>query len=488
MPTRHCLRVRVWSFLLGVLLLGVLLLGGCSSPSSPRSKSGKERKPDIILYSEADDRRAGEEAAKEIPQAIGVVANPALARYVERVGQRLARHAPHTSFVYSFQIVDQDEPNAFALPGGFIFVSRGLLALSNSEDELANVLGHEIVHVARRHASARQSLMNSLPKYLRWAGAGQVTAYGRDQERESDRLGQGLAAVAGYDPEGLATFLRDLEFSERLQLGFSRLQGYMDTHPATSERVATASARSRTIRWTPETPIAGSRAAYLRKLDGLVVGTGAAEGVFQRDRFLHADMGFSMRFPDGWKVVNTRNAVGAVSPDRRAQVVLEVQGPGTDPREAAQKYLDEAQTQGLRVESARDIVLGKSPAYRVEGRASSRAGPLGVHFTWFARDGVMLRLTGFTVGLGSRGGIFANVARSFRTISPRERASIRETRLRIVPARAGETLVQFSKRTSNAWNIQQTAVMNGIFADAKLTEGQLLKIAVSRPYRSAPAR
>lgn len=482
MPTRHCLRARVWSF-----LLGILLLGGCSSPSSPRSKGGKERKPEIVLYSEADDRRAGEEAAKEIPQAIGLIKNPALARYVERVGQRLARQAPRTSFVYSFKVVDQDAPNAFALPGGFIFVSRGLLVLSNSEDELANVIGHEIVHVARRHASARQSLTNALPKYLRWAAVGQVAAYSRDQERESDRLGQGLAALSGYDPEGLATFLRELEFGERLKLGFSRFQGYMDTHPATSERVAAAGARARTIRWTPQPPIVGSRAAYLRQLDGLVVGTGASEGVFQRDRFLHAGMGFSMRFPDGWDVVNTHAAVGAVSPDRRAQLVLEVQGPGTDPRKAAEEYLDKAQTEGLRIESARDIVLGKSPAYRVEGRANSRAGSLDIHLTWFARDGVMLRLTGFAIG-SSRGAIFANVARSFQPITPRERASIRETRLRIVSARSGESLAQLSKRTGNAWNIQQTAVMNGIFADSTLEKGQLIKIAVSRPYRGAPAQ
>ena len=471
----------------GILLLSLLLLVGCGSSSGP-AKDGKKRKPDIILYSEADDKRAGAEAAKEVPQSIGLVDDPALTRYVARVGNRLAQHAPRTSFAYSFKIVDQDAPNAFALPGGYIFVSRGLLALSNSEDELANVLGHEIVHVARRHASARQSMMNSLPKYLRWAAAGQTAAYGRDQERESDRLGQGLAAVAGYNPEGLAIFLRDLEFTERLRLGFSRLQGYRDTHPATSERVATANARARTIRWTPAPSIAGSHDAYLRKLDGLVVGTGASEGVFQRERFLHAEMGFSMRFPNGWDVINTRNAVGAVSRDRKSQIVLEVQGAGTDPREAAQKYLDEAQTQGLRVESAQNIMLGDAPAYRVEGRARSPMGPLGVHFTWLEKDDVILRLTGFSVGVGLRSGIFANVARSFRAITPRERSSIRETRLKIVPARSGESLAQLSKRTGNSWNIQQTAVMNGVFVDAKLQEGRLMKIAVSRPYGSGSAR
>lgn len=460
------------------LLLALLLAGACAGGGGAPEQEKKE----VILRTEADDRRAGAEASEQVAGSIGVVKNPTLNRYVSQVGQRLARYAPSGGFTYSFQVVDQDEPNAFALPGGFIFVSRGLLAMANNEDEIANILGHEIVHVARRHAAARQSLMRGLPGLFQYAAMGQAAAYGREQENEADRLGQGLAALAGYDPQGMADFLTQLEASERLRLGFSRIQGYMDSHPATRGRVAAAGARARSISWTRRPGVARDHADYLRRVDGLVIGIGAAEGVIQGERFLHPDMGFSMHFPSGWTVINTKSAVGAMSRDRRAQVALEFQGPGDDPEVAANEYMQEYQSKGLRVERLQRVKIGGLPAVRAMGRASSPRAPISLHLTWIARDGMILRITGATAGRGSLKGVFNNVARSFRPITPRELASIRETRLRVVEARAGEALGSFSQRTRNEWNIQQTAVMNGIFATAQLEGGQLMKVAISQPY------
>jgi predicted Zn-dependent protease len=469
--------------LLAPLLALALSLGCAGGAAAP--PAGQEDEKPIILRTEEDDRRAGAEAAKEVAESIGVVQDAALNRYVDQVGQRVARNAPRGDFSYSFQVVDQDEPNAFALPGGYIYVSRGLLAMANSEDELANVLGHEIVHVARRHAAARQNMMGALPGIFRYAAMGQAAAYGREQESESDRLGQGLAALAGYDPEGMARFLIQLEASERLRLGFSRIQGYLDSHPTTQGRVAAAGARARTISWTRRPGIAKDRADYLSRMDGLVIGIGAAEGVIQGTRFLHADMGFSINFPSGWKVINTRSAVGALSPDHRAQVALEFQGPGEDPEAAANEYMEEYASKGLRIERLQHVRIAGLPAVRALGRASSPRAPIALHLTWIARDGMILRLTGATIGRGGLEGVFNNVARSFRPITQRELASIRETRLRVVEARAGEALVDFSRRTRNEWNIQQTAVMNGIFADARLGAGQLMKVAISQPYSKA---
>jgi len=110
-------------------------------------------------------------------------------------------------------VVDQEVPNAFALPGGSIFISRGLLQLANSEDELACVVGHEIVHAASRHAAARQQMVKQVPGIFQFMQQPSLAAYGRDQERAADRLGQGLAGLAGYDPKGMATFLKQLEFT-----------------------------------------------------------------------------------------------------------------------------------------------------------------------------------------------------------------------------------------------------------------------------------
>lgn len=461
--------------LLAPALIALALLAGCSSAPPARDK-----KPEVILRTEAHDERAGAEEAERVAAEIGLLEDRALTSYVSQVGQRLARNAPRGHFSYRFQVVDQDAPNAFALPGGYIFVSRGLLALSNSEDELANVIGHEIVHVALRHAAARQSLMRDLPAIFRHAAMGQVASYSRDQEREADRLGQGLTAVAGFDPQGMADFLKDLDYTERLRLGHSRMPGYLDTHPTTGERVAEAGVRARSISWKRQPPITGGRNAYLRRLDGLVVGTASTEGVFAGDRFLHPELGFSMRLPADWELVNTRKAVGAISPRRDGQVFLEFQGRGSDPEQASAEFIEEAREQGLRIDSSRPLLIGEFAAFRALGRAAT----VGVHLTWIAWNGAIYRLTGVARGGSGRlEGIFNNVARSFRPLTTKERASIRETRLRLVPARAEESLAEFSRRTGNEWNIQQTAVMNNVFANERLEAGRLMKIAVSQPYR-----
>lgn len=465
-----------------------LVVAACAQTTRPvAKKKKKDAEPEIILQTEAHDEKVGAEAAEDVASQVGLIEDPVWTSFVQHIGRRLARHAPPTDFEYRFHVVDDDTPNAFALPGGYIYISRGLLILANSEDEVANVLGHEIVHVARRHASARQSLIRGLPPIFSIFAIGRIASYSREQERESDTLGQQLAAAAGYDPAAMARFLRGLEFTERLRLGFVRSEGYFDTHPATTERIANAAARARGLQSAPGGGILRDGNAYLRQLDGMVVGIGAAEGVVERGRFLHADLGFSMRFPDGWPVINTHSAVGATASDRRAQIVLELQGRGLDPRTACDEYMEDPDIDQLRVLREQPIKLGLLEGYRIEGRAPSPFGIVAVHITWFVRDGNVYRLTGLALGPNTRTGIFANVARSFRPLNPRERGSIRETRLRVVPALANEDLGTLSARMKNQWNLQETAVVNGLFADDELAPGQLVKIAVSQPYkRPAP--
>jgi predicted Zn-dependent protease len=462
------------------------LAAACSSPS-PRQQ---DEKPPVILPTPEQDRRVGAESARQVDATLAMSENPALSRYVDSIGQRLVRNAPRMGFDYQFKIVNQDAPNAFALPGGFIYISRGLLALTNNVDELACVIGHEIVHVVRRHAAGRQSMQRAMPPIFQFQAMQQAAAYGRDQERESDRLGQSLAGLSGYDPQGMANFLNQLEYTERLHLGFSRMPNFMDTHPATRERVSAAEARAHSIRWTRQPGVNVDPNDYLRRIDGLLVGTGGAEGVFRGDRFLHADLGFSLRFPMNWQLLNTPEAVAGVSPQRDAQIVFELHGPGDDPQVAAEEFLAQAEGQGgVRAERIAPIQIGEYKAFRVEGRATGAPVPLGVHLTFIARDGLIYRITGMSMGTSNaKAGIFNSVARSFRPLSPRERASIRETRVRIVPAEGGENVQQLSRRTRNAWNIQELAVYNGVFADHRFEQAQLVKVAVSQPYQGAGGR
>jgi predicted Zn-dependent protease len=463
-------RLAVAATLVAVGLAPLACAGGSSS-------TPPQRKPrEILLETEAHDEKVGRDAAEQVRNELGLVDDPAIAGYVDQIGRRLLRYAPRRGFDYRFFVVDQEAPNAFALPGGYIFISRGLLAVANSEDELANVIAHEIIHVAARHAAARQAAVRSLPGPFQFYAMRELAAYSRDQEREADRLGQGLSALAGYDPEGMATFMRDLDYLERLELGYTRLPGFFDTHPVSTERVATAGARARTIQWQRVQPIAGDRAGYLRRVEGLTVGPSARQGVVEGSRFLHPDLGFSMRFPDGWLVINTPQAVGAISPRRDAQTFLQHQGLGRDPRLSAEEFLAEAGGQ-LDIAEMGPIKIGGLDAFRAVGRAP------GAHvmLTWIAFESAIYRLTGASV-TAQYDAAFMNTARSFRPLSPEQRASIRELRLRVAIAREGETLGTLSERTGNRWNVQETAIMNDLFANATLSGGQLLKVALAETY------
>ena len=332
--------------LAGLVLVALLIAcGGCASSGSSRRAEAddraKERRRTVIMTTQ-DNVRVGREAAEQVAAEIGTLDDPELVAYVERIGKKLLRGLPRRDFAYRFAIVDQMEPNAFALPGGYIFVSRGLLALANNEDELANVIGHEIIHAFRRHAQQQQAVAASLPSLsMPWTRAKTLAAYGRDMEREADELGQRLAAAAGYDPMGMSTFMRRLDQRERLLIGAPRNPTFFDTHPGTRERASMNAIRSRELRWAWDPSLGDTRKRLLDRIDGMVIGDRPETGVFVDDYFLHPGLGFQMRFPPGWSTQNTARAVGAQSSRRDAVVFLTSDLPTGDLVEVAEGFVAE---------------------------------------------------------------------------------------------------------------------------------------------------
>jgi predicted Zn-dependent protease len=268
-----------------------------------------------VLSSPEVEGDVGREVAKAVEAEIGLVEDEALRRYVQSVGARLARHAPGFRYDYHFEIADEPAPNAFALPGGRIFVSRGALALMDSEDELANVLGHEIAHVAARHAAAQQRLAGG--SFMRVLQMPYLAAYSRDLERTADRVGQGLAAVSGYDPAGMARFLAALDRLDRVQRGTSRRPGFLDSHPGTPGRVHEMSQRAGTIHWRRSPGIADTEEAYLARVDGLAVGPDPSQGIFRGSRFLHPELLFTLRLPDPASSIPSCSSRSACRTDSR---------------------------------------------------------------------------------------------------------------------------------------------------------------------------
>jgi predicted Zn-dependent protease len=460
-----------------------VLLSTSDGPAEPGPSSRQKR---TVLLTELDDARVGRQAASEVAADMGVLEDPDLNAYVQRLGEKLLRGLPRRSFRYRFAIVDQTEPNAFALPGGYIFISRGLLALVNQEDELANVIGHEITHSARRHAAAQQQIVEGgSPLVMPLLRAANIAAYARDMERTADRGGQQLAAAAGYDPMGMSTFLGNLEQGERLMLGHPRVPTFLDTHPGSQERAAVNAVRASELRWERDPALGDTRASYLRRIDGLDLGERPQGGVFRKERFLHPDLDFQIRFPRGWETTNTNRVVGAKSPRGEAIVFLTAGPPANTSKAAAESFIQESKKRyRFTVEASQAIVLGEREAWRLQLTVSSRGGLLDAYVAFIPYREATWRITGVSPVRMSREfrGRILNTMRSFRPLTPEQRDTIRATRLRLVEARAGESLLELNRRTSNVWDSSQAAVGNGLIRDHRFEGGELVKVARSEPY------
>jgi predicted Zn-dependent protease len=480
-----------------LLLVLALLLAACvTNPVTGRSE--------FTLMSPEREAALGRQAAEQVERQIGLADAPALAAYVERLGQRLARHSPRRDLAYHFAVADMEEPNAFALPGGWIYVSRGLLAIANSEAELANVIGHEIGHVAARHAAQRetrtagvglltalgsiaagaaggQTAGRSVAQLGQLAGAGLIASYSREQEHQADEVGQAIAARSGYDPAAMASFLGTLERAASQRAAAPRRPSFFDSHPVTSDRVEATATRARGLALGPAPSDAASRAAFLAQLEGLVVGPNPAEGVFEAERFLHPGLGLAIDFPAGWRTQNRRDAVGAAAPAEDAFVVLEIQGPREDPLRAAQRF---AAANELPLAEGMRLRIGGWDAYRSWSEARSQSGTVTIDLTWIAHPDATLRVTGLAGA--SRFRVYAEsfraTARSVRPLRRAERGGLEVRRLRVVRARRGERLAALSRRTGNAWSVAETAIANALPQEAALRGGERVKIAVDVPY------
>ena len=461
-------------------LLLVLALAACGSPppkSTRRPPPPPPRREPSLSTPQAEGD-VGREAAKEVEAAVGIVRDSAQRAYVQAVGARLARNAPGFRYDYQFEIADDGAPNAFALPGGHVYISRGALALTESEDELANVLGHEIAHVASRHAAAQQQVAGgALMRMLQFQT---LPAYSRDLESSADRLGQGLAAVSGYDPSGMASFLAALDGLDRLQAGGSRQPGFLDSHPGTPGRAHEMALRAGTMHWTRGPTVTSSAADHLHRLVGLALGTDVAQGVFDGPRFLHADLALTLRFPDGWETVNTPQAVGAIAPDRRMQIVLEFAGPGQDLAGAAAAFEERL---------GRDLAVAEAGPARVAGREAFRltgtAGGAALISTFLVHGGAVYQLSCIGAERRRIEALCTVTTRSFRPMTPELLVQVKGLRLALAEARTGEALAALGSRSDNAWTPAETAAWNARSPGTALRAGEWIKVAHSVPWTPA---
>jgi predicted Zn-dependent protease len=479
------------------LLVAALASGVSGCATNPVSGN-----PELVFSSREDELKAGREAAEMVAQQMGLMPDSARTRYVKELGASLAIYSPRQDIPYEFHIVDMKEPNAFALPGGYIYVSRGLLLLANDESALAGAVGHEIGHAAARHAVQRQTRAAPLgvlsgvtagvvglvsPTLGRGVGAvgglansAALAPYGRGQEREADRVGQDMAAEAGYAPDGISQLLESLGREHELHEDRKQGPSFLSTHPSSDERVANTRTHAEMLQRANRPTPSPTQGEFYARLDGLVVGDRAAGGVFVDDTlFLQPEMDFQLKFPDEWKTHNSNSFVGAVAPEEDSAVILQLDEPSRDPVASARAFLAEAQ---LSIGEPRPIEINGMMASRVVGTQGGR----GIVLTWILRGEQMFQIT--AVGPEKRfereRATFEAVAGSFAKLTSADRDRVHETRIRIFTANAGESLAQLVARAKGEGELDFIAVVNGIEVDTPLRAGQLLKIPVSERYRA----
>jgi len=491
---------RAWRRNLSAAVLLALagLITGIEVGCAVNPVSGR---PELTLISAKQEQALGDEEAKKVEAGMGFADDSGFTPFLNTLGQRLAEHSPRKDVTYQFHIVDMTEPNAFALPGGYVYVSRGLLALTNSEAELAGVVGHEIGHVAGRHAVQRISKQAPMAVVFGLAsgitglvsstvgdllgGIGNLaqsaifSPYSRSQETEADEVGQQIAAEAGWDPVALSTFLTTLGREVALHEKEPRKPSFFDSHPATPDRVADTARQAKLLKRAARDPISQTREAYLARLDGLVVGQRAANGVFHGAEFLHPGLNFFLQFPDKWPHENVPDKLVAAAPKGDAAIALQVVAKGEDPLEGARV-----------LGKAREIdLVGKAKSMTINGLPAARAvyptnGKAHVELIWIAHSGLIFQLLGVapTDQLKEFQQLFASVTGSFRPLSSSDRATITEQRVRLITAREGETIEAVAARAHSSWKSEEVAVANGLVSTGSLRQGQVLKVAVEEPY------
>lgn len=450
------------------------------------------------------DKKIGAEGAKQVEQTIGIYHDSVLSEYVDAVGQRLVNVLGDPPVTFRFHVVDMAEPNAFALPGGYIYVSRGLLSLVNDEAELAGVIGHEMIHVTKRH-SVKQMNKSILPGLLQIPGAvvgifnqdlGKLintpigfgsdlflSNYSRRQEREADKYGIKLASQAGYDPSKLAVILNGISKDVEHLTGEEEKRSYFSSHPFTPKRVENIEKEIPRLEWSEKKAIAPDKKTIYNKLDEMYIGQNPQQGVFRENVFMHADLDLAIKFPKKWNTVNVPIAVGAVQPDGEAQIIFLADDPDKSPDSLGMAFAKLLRDKYDK-QPAKDqpIEINGFEAYEVSLQDNSGSKPVNYQIYWIKTGKVMFNVMG--VSYTNHTESVTAIVNSMRKLTDEEKSGITGLKIRVAIAQNGETIEKLSSRTNNTWDAELTALMNGLEPNTVLKQGQVIKISVEEPYIS----
>ncbi len=411
-------------------------------------------KRELNLVSEGQEIAIGRESHPQVLAQYGVYPDDQLQAYIQQLGTSLARSSERAGLPWTFTLLDDPLVNAFALPGGFIYITRGIMTHLNSEAELAGVLGHEIGHVTARHGASQMSkaLLAQIglgigavaaPEVAQaYGGIAQGLAgllflkYGRDDERQADELGLRYSLRGSYDPQGLLDVFDTLGRVTEAA-GGARGPAWASTHPAPENRSQLIREQIASAQPLPS-PLRSERDAYLRRLDGMIFGANPREGFFDDSRFSHPDLAFQIDLPRDWENQNARQYVGAMNKDGNAMVQLTlVEGSSADA--AKRKFFEQ---QGLREGQSWAREISDLPATSRSFGVEAEQGGIQIEGwgAWVEYGGRVYQLLGYAKAenASQAASVLRSSIASFRRLEDPTVLNIEPMRVRLVEVKNGQ--------------------------------------------------
>lgn len=472
------------AILFRVLILGLMSLlvsTGCSMNPATGQRQ-------LVMMGEAQEISMGREADPQIVAAYGLYPEEEWQEYIQNLGGSLAAQSERPNLPWTFRVLDDPIVNAFALPGGYIYITRGILAHFNSEAELASVIGHEIGHVTGRHGVERMSkaqLANiglgvaviASEEFRPYAGLAQQSMgllflkFSRDDEREADHLGLRYLTRGDFQADEMPKVFQTLD-RVSIAAGAGRLPSWLATHPAPQDR---ASRIQQELAQLDEDSHHGAinREPYVQRLGGLTFGADPRQGYAVGNKFYHPTMKFQMQFPEGWAIQNQTQAVVALAPSKDAALVLTLDS-NPNAQQAVQKFFAQGGLERGRQYGANFY------AFRTLANAQGQNPNIIGMVRYLEYDNRVYRLMGYgkNQGWGNHQSKASATLKSFRTLKDREHLEVEPSTLRIVKLPKSMTIGAFNSQYPSTVSLEHLAILNGVETNHRFKAGDHVKRVV----------
>jgi len=466
-----------------------ILAAGLATWFASCARNPATGKREISLVSESQGIQMGQQYAQQVVKTMGVYDDQKVHDYVNRLGMELAARSERPKLPWAFYVMDDPTVNAFALPGGSIFVTRGILVHMNDEAELVGVLGHEIGHVTARHSVQQMTreqlaqiglgvgsiLSSQVAQYAGLASQGLgvlFLKYGRDAESQADQLGFKYMVHEGYDPRAMADMFATLERVSRLE-GAGDIPEWQSTHPNPGNRIQATQARVDTLS-VPLDQLRKGREEYLPIVAGMTYGEDPRQGYIEGHTFYHPGLRFKLDLPSGWQSKNSPEALVAVSPEQDAMLQLTAPGRGT-PEEAAKQFFGQ---EGIRSSQASSAPINGLPAVSSYFEAQTEEGTLQGVVSFIKYGDLTYRILGYTPAgkLQAYDGTFRNTVKSFSELTDSTRLKVTPYQAELVKVDRDMTVPEFNQKYPSTIPVERIAVLNGFdTTDQRITAGTTVK-------------